>query len=96
MNPTQDAFERRIAALEGGVGALATASGQSAENLAILNIAGQVTKSLARPVYMVAPIICSTIRSQSSVSLFDLSTVASLRISAQLLMSAPKRFSPKQ
>ena len=39
MNPTQDAFERRIAALEGGVGALATASGQSAETLAILNIA---------------------------------------------------------
>ncbi len=40
MNPTQDAFERRIAALEGGVGALATASGQSAETLAILNLAG--------------------------------------------------------
>nr|BBH89120.1 O-acetylhomoserine aminocarboxypropyltransferase [Thermosporothrix sp. COM3] len=39
MNPTQDAFERRIAALEGGVGALATASGQAAELLAILNIA---------------------------------------------------------
>ncbi|MBA2287142.1 MAG: O-acetylhomoserine aminocarboxypropyltransferase/cysteine synthase, partial [Ktedonobacteraceae bacterium] len=40
MNPTQDAFERRIAALEGGVGALATASGQAAEALALLNIAG--------------------------------------------------------
>ncbi|GCF06625.1 homocysteine synthase [Dictyobacter arantiisoli] len=40
MNPTQDAFERRIAALEGGVGALATSSGQSAETLALLNIAG--------------------------------------------------------
>src|SRR5205807_3702414 len=39
MNPTQDAFERRVAALEGGVGALATASGQSAETLAILNVA---------------------------------------------------------
>ncbi len=39
MNPTQDAFERRIAALEGGVGALATASGQAAETLSILNIA---------------------------------------------------------
>ncbi|HZS75562.1 MAG TPA: homocysteine synthase [Ktedonobacteraceae bacterium] len=39
MNPTQDAFERRIAALEGGVGALATSSGQAAETLAILNIA---------------------------------------------------------
>src|SRR5256886_1703439 len=40
MNPTQDAFERRMAALEGGVGALATSSGQAAETLAILNIAG--------------------------------------------------------
>jgi O-acetylhomoserine (thiol)-lyase len=39
MNPTHDAFERRIAALEGGVGALATSSGQAAETLAILNIA---------------------------------------------------------
>src|SRR5947199_3178634 len=39
MNPTQDAFERRIAALEGGVGALAASSGQAAETMAILNIA---------------------------------------------------------
>ncbi len=40
MNPTTDVFEKRIAALEGGVGALATASGQAAETLAILNIVG--------------------------------------------------------
>src|SRR5258708_2080593 len=39
MNPTKDAFERRVAALEGGIGALATSSGQAAETLAILNIA---------------------------------------------------------
>ncbi|MBU2226374.1 MAG: O-acetylhomoserine aminocarboxypropyltransferase/cysteine synthase [Proteobacteria bacterium] len=38
MNPTNDVFERRIAALEGGTGALAVASGQAAETLAILNI----------------------------------------------------------
>jgi O-acetylhomoserine (thiol)-lyase len=38
MNPTQDVFEKRMALLEGGVGALATASGQAAETLAILNI----------------------------------------------------------
>ncbi len=37
MNPTTDVFEKRVAALEGGVGALAVASGQSAEFLAILN-----------------------------------------------------------
>ncbi|SNQ45963.1 O-succinylhomoserine sulfhydrylase [Frankia canadensis] len=39
MNPTQEVFEQRVAALEGGVGALATASGQAAETLAILNLA---------------------------------------------------------
>ena len=39
MNPTTDVFEKRIAALEGGVAALATASGQSAQFLAINNIA---------------------------------------------------------
>ena len=39
MNPTTDAFEQRMAALEGGVGALATASGQAAETLAILTLA---------------------------------------------------------
>jgi O-acetylhomoserine (thiol)-lyase len=40
MNPTTDVFEKRISLLEGGVGALATASGQSATTLALLNIAG--------------------------------------------------------
>jgi O-acetylhomoserine (thiol)-lyase len=39
MNPTQDVLEQRLAALEGGVGALALASGQAAETLAILNLA---------------------------------------------------------
>ena len=39
MNPTQAAFEERIAALEGGVGALATASGQAAQTIALLNLA---------------------------------------------------------
>lgn len=40
MNPTTDVFEKRVAALEGGAGALATASGQAAITYAILNIAG--------------------------------------------------------
>jgi O-acetylhomoserine (thiol)-lyase len=40
MNPTTDVLEKRVAALEGGVGALALASGQAAETLAILNLAG--------------------------------------------------------
>ena len=38
MNPTTDVFERRIAAIEGGTGALAVASGQAAETLALLAI----------------------------------------------------------
>jgi len=48
MNPTQTAFEDRLAALEGGVGALATASGQAAITYAILNIVesgGEVVSS---------------------------------------------------
>jgi O-acetylhomoserine (thiol)-lyase len=38
MNPTTDVFEKRMALLDGGVGALATASGQAAITLSILNI----------------------------------------------------------
>ncbi len=40
MNPTTDVFEKRMAALEGGVGALAVASGSAAITYAVLNIAG--------------------------------------------------------
>lgn len=40
QNPTTDVFEKRVAALEGGAGGLATASGQAAITTAILNIAG--------------------------------------------------------
>ena len=39
MNPTTGVFEERVAALEGGVGALGLASGQAAETLSILNLA---------------------------------------------------------
>ena len=39
MNPTQDALETRVAALEGGVAALAVASGQSATAFCVLNLA---------------------------------------------------------
>jgi O-acetylhomoserine (thiol)-lyase len=40
MNPTTDVFEQRVAALEGGIGALATASGQAAQFLAINALLG--------------------------------------------------------
>jgi O-acetylhomoserine (thiol)-lyase len=39
MNPTTDVFEKRMTALDGGVGALAVASGQAATTIALLNIA---------------------------------------------------------
>ncbi|MCL4534341.1 MAG: homocysteine synthase [Bacteroidetes bacterium] len=38
MNPTNDVLEKRVALLEGGVGALALASGQAAETVALLNV----------------------------------------------------------
>jgi O-acetylhomoserine/O-acetylserine sulfhydrylase len=40
MNPTTDVFEKRIAALEGGVAALATSSGQAAQFIALTTLAG--------------------------------------------------------
>src|SRR6202789_1479630 len=40
MNPTTDVFEKRVAALEGGAAALATASGQAAETLVLTTLAG--------------------------------------------------------
>ncbi len=40
MNPTTDVFEKRIAAMEGGVGALGFSSGMAAINAAVLNICG--------------------------------------------------------
>ena len=49
MNPTQDAVEQRIAALEGGVGALLVSSGQAAETMAFLNIAEAGDHIVASP-----------------------------------------------
>lgn len=40
MNPTTDVLEKRVAALEGGIGALAVSSGQAASTYSIMNIAG--------------------------------------------------------
>ena len=49
MNPTTAVIEERIADLEGGVGALAVASGQAAETLAILNLAEAGDQIVASP-----------------------------------------------
>ena len=50
MNPTQDVFEKRITALEGGVGALAVSSGQAATTLALLNLAEAGDHLVSSPV----------------------------------------------
>ena len=56
-NPTTTVFEERVALLEGGVGALAVASGMAAITLAILNIAEAVMKLSLLQIYMAEPII---------------------------------------
>jgi len=47
-NPTTAAFEERMASLEGGIGAVATASGQAAEFLTVTAIAGAGSRPCAR------------------------------------------------
>ena len=49
MNPTTDVFEKRIAALEGGVAALAVSSGHAAQFIAISNIAGSGDNLVSSP-----------------------------------------------
>jgi len=49
MNPTTDVFEKRMAALEGGVAALAVASGHAAQFIAITNIAGAGDNFVSSP-----------------------------------------------
>ena len=58
MNPTTDVLEQRMAALEGGVGALAVASGQAAATLTILTLAQAGDEIVAS--------ICTGVRSASS------------------------------
>ena len=66
MNPTQDVVEQRIAALEGGVGALLVASGQAAETLAILNLAEAGDHVVvSSPRSTAAPTTCSATRCPS-------------------------------
>lgn len=48
-NPTNEIIENRLAALEGGIGALLVASGQAAETLAILNLGGAGSHVVASP-----------------------------------------------
>jgi O-acetylhomoserine (thiol)-lyase len=49
MNPTNDVLEKRVAALEGGVGALAVSAGSAAVNYSLLNIATQSSNVVSVP-----------------------------------------------
>lgn len=49
MNPTTDVFEQRIAALEGGIGALATASGHAAQLIAFITLLSEGDNIVASP-----------------------------------------------
>ncbi|MDN5344093.1 MAG: O-acetylhomoserine (thiol)-lyase [Clostridia bacterium] len=80
-NPTTDVFEKRVAALEGGVGALATASGQAAITLAVANIASAGQE-----------IVASTSLYGGTFTLFN-STLPKLGIQTRLVDSAdPENF----
>jgi O-acetylhomoserine (thiol)-lyase len=59
MNPTTDVLEQRIAALEGGTGALAVASGQAAITYALLNITRSAMRSLPQTTSTAEHIRCS-------------------------------------
>lgn len=63
-NPTTDVFERRIAAIEGGTRALAVASGQAAQTLALLAITGSQGRDRLRQQSVQAPISSFTTRCQ--------------------------------
>jgi len=54
MNPTTDVFEKRIAALEGGVAGMATGSGQAAQFLALNNILQTGDNFVSSPLFTVA------------------------------------------
>ena len=65
MNPTTDVFEKRIAALEGGVAGLALASGQAAETLIITTWHRRATRSSPPLRSMAEPTTCFTTRCPS-------------------------------
>ena len=65
MNPTTDVFEKRVAALHGGVAALATASGHAAQFLAITNILQAGDNFVSSPICTEEVIISSKFLSKN-------------------------------
>ena len=66
MNPTTDVLEKRIAQLEGGIGALAVASGSAAIMYAVLNIAKSGDEIVPQPPSTAGPTTFSPTRWKSS------------------------------
>ena len=96
INPTNDVFEKRIAAIEGGVAALAVASGQAAISLALLSITqlGDEIVS-ANNLYGGTPTSFSTTPSRSSDERSYSLTPPSLRSSRKLLQARPGPSMPR-
>ena len=66
QNPTQQAFEERVAALEGGVAALALASGQAASAYSVLNLAEAGDNIVSSTDLLGMPLFCRTRETDSS------------------------------
>ena len=96
MNPTTDVFEKRIAALEGGVAALATGSGQAAQFLALNNILQTVTILFLRPFYMEEPTINSKFHSNVLVLMFVLLMATRSKLLKNISTRIQKPFILKQ
>ena len=90
MNPTTGVFEERVAALEGGVGALGLASGQAAETLRDpQHRPGRPEHRVAAPASTAAPTTCSTTRCPSWASRSGSSTVATRRTTPRRSTTTP-------
>ena len=71
MNPTQATVEERIAALEGGVGALLVASGQAAETLAILSESAPTSLQASHWVGRTTPAYCTSVGQALLIAVID-------------------------
>ena len=95
MNPTTDVFEKRVAALEGGAAALATASGQAAETLAITTLAEPAKRSSQPLRSTVAPTISFTTPCRVSGSRSASSTLTTLTACAPPSTIRPAPSTPR-
>jgi len=95
MNPTTDVLEQRVAALEGGAGALALASGTAAIFYSIINLAQAGDEIVSSSNLYGGTYTQSTISCRSSASPLNLSTRPTRRTSRRPSPTKPKRSTPK-